>query len=617
MTKLNNTALELLAPARDIECGIAAIDHGADAVYIGAERFGARAAAGNSTDDIRRLCDYAHTFRAKVYVTLNTILFDNELESTERLAEKLYHAGTDAIIVQDMALLKMNLPPMALHASTQMDNRTSDKVRWLSGHGFSRVVLARELSADDIRKIHKDVPDAELEVFVHGALCVSYSGLCYASQQCFGRSANRGECAQFCRLRFDLEDSDGRLIENGRHLLSLKDMCQHDNLEALVKAGATSFKIEGRLKDAAYVKNVTAAYSEKLNEIISRNPGMYRRASIGRCRYTFVPNLNKTFNRGFTDYFINGRKPGIASFDTPKAMGESVGRVKEIKGASFNVSGTAPFANGDGLCFLNDKRELEGFRVNKVVNNRIFPLKMPANLRPGTALYRNNDQAFEKLLSHKSSERKIQLAMSFDETDDGFKLTAEAGDTAKATVTVKADKQDAMKPQRENMIRQLTKLGNSPFECAEVRFPSPDFNRFIPSSLLADMRRQVTEELTKKLHGKPDGSTTGKHTAVRQGRNEYPKHLSYLHNVSNSLSRRLYEEDGHDGISDAFEIRKPAAPLLMQCRHCIRYSLGYCTKHGGQRPDWHEPLFLKLSDGRRFRLQFDCSACQMNIYAND
>lgn len=388
-------SLELLSPAKNLECGIAAIDHGADAVYIGAQRFGARASAGNPVSDIARLCDYAHVFGAKVYVTVNTILYDDELEATRQLLAELQQAGTDAILVQDMALLSIYKSQFStlnsqitLHASTQTDNRTAEKVRWLRDIGFRRVVLARELSIDEVRAIHKAVPDVELEVFVHGALCVSYSGLCYASQYCFHRSANRGECAQFCRMPFDLIDADGRVIEHNRHLLSLKDMNQIDNLEQLAEAGATSFKIEGRLKDVSYVKNVTAAYSERLNQLIRRHPDKYCRASKGQCRYTFTPNLQKTFNRGYTTYFAHGRQPDIASFDTPKAIGEFVGTVKELRRDSFNVASTASFANGDGLCFLNQERQLEGFRVNRAEGNRLYPQHMPKGLHPGLQIGR-------------------------------------------------------------------------------------------------------------------------------------------------------------------------------------------------------------------------------------
>ena len=457
------TPLELLAPAKNLACGIAAIDHGADAVYIGAPKFGARAAVGNSIDDIRQLCEYAHQFDAKIYVTLNTIVYDDELEQVRSLIDELAAIGVDAVLVQDMGLLQfMDGKPFEIHASTQTDNRTADKVRWLKQLGFSRAVLARELSAEEIAEIHREVPDIELEVFVHGALCVSYSGICYASQHCFQRSANRGECAQFCRMRFSLVDADGTEIEHERYLLSLKDMNQSDNLEKLIEAGAVSFKIEGRLKDVAYVKNVTAAYSERLNAYIRKHPEEYCRASKGRCEYTFTPNLNRTFNRGYTTYFVNGRQPDIASFDTPKAVGEFVGRVKEIRNDSFNVAGTASFANGDGLCFLNSDRQFEGFRANRVAGNRIFPFKMPAGLRPGMALYRNNDQEFERILSKPSATRKIAITVALRSVDDGFELSANG-----VTVHFDAEHQLAQKSPRENIVRQLSKLGDTIYECAE------------------------------------------------------------------------------------------------------------------------------------------------------
>ena len=592
------TALELLAPAKNLACGIAAIDHGADAVYIGAPKFGARAAVGNSIDDIRELCDYAHQFDAKIYVTLNTIVYDDELSEAQRLIDQLAEVGVDAILVQDMGLLQfMDGKPFEIHASTQTDNRTADKVRWLQQVGFSRAVLARELSAEEIAEIHRQVPDIELEVFVHGALCVSYSGICYASQHCFQRSANRGECAQFCRMRFSLEDADGTEIERERYLLSLKDMNQSDNLEKLIEAGAISFKIEGRLKDVAYVKNVTAAYSEKLNAYIRKHPDEYCRASKGRCEYTFTPNLNRTFNRGYTTYFVNGRQPDIASFDTPKAVGEFVGRVKEIRNDSFNVAGTASFANGDGLCFLNSDRQFEGFRANRVVGNRIYPFKMPAGLRPGMALYRNNDQEFERILSKPSSTRKIAISIALRAVDDGFELSA--GDVK---LHFEAEHQLAQKSPRENLVRQLSKLGDTIYECTEVDVPE-DFNFFIPNSQLSDMRRQLVEKLACKASHASCASTTS-HARITS--NSYP----YLNNISNHQAAAFY---GVDELS-AFELKGGDGPI-MQCRHCLRYSLGYCVKRGGKRPTWREPLSLILGDGRRFRLEFDCKNCQMNVYA--
>ena len=572
------TPLELLAPAKNLACGIAAIDHGADAVYIGAPKFGARAAVGNSIDDIRQLCEYAHQFDAKIYVTLNTIVYDDELEQVRGLID-----GVDAVLVQDMGLLQfMDGKPFEIHASTQTDNRTADKVRWLKQLGFSRAVLARELSAEEIAEIHREVPDIELEVFVHGALCVSYSGICYASQHCFQRSANRGECAQFCRMRFSLVDAEGTEVEHERYLLSLKDMNQSDNFEKLIEAGAVSFKIEGRLKDVAYVKNVTAAYSERLNAYIRKHPDEYCRASKGRCEYTFTPNLNRTFNRGYTTYFVNGRQPDIASFDTPKAVGEFVGRVKEIRNDSFNVAGTASFANGDGLCFLNSDRQFEGFRANRVAGNRIFPFK--------------NDQEFERILSKPSATRKIAITVALRSVDDGFELSANG-----VTVHFDAEHQLAQKSPRENIVRQLSKLGDTIYECAEVVVPD-NFNFFIPNSQLSDMRRQLIDAM---------GQAKREVKQARVGKNPGVKELSYQNNISNHQSAAFY---GTNELS-AYELKGGDGPI-MQCRHCLRYSLGYCVKRGGKRPTWREPLSLVLGDGRRFRLEFDCQHCQMNVYAS-
>ena len=606
------TSLELLAPAKNLACGIAAIDHGADAVYIGAPRFGARAAAGNSIDDIRQLCSYAHQYGAKVYVTLNTIVYDDEIESVRTAIIQLEEAGVDAILVQDMAILQLakeislstHLSPLStqLHASTQTDNRTPEKVRWLHDIGFSRAVLARELSAEEIAKIHREVPGIELEVFVHGALCVSYSGICYASEHCFHRSANRGECAQFCRMRFSLVDADGKEIEQERYLLSLKDMNQSDNLQKLVEAGATSFKIEGRLKDVAYVKNVTAAYSERLNAIIRQNPDKYRRASQGYCEYTFKPDLNRTFNRGYTSYFLNGRQPDIASFDTPKAVGAFVGTVKEMRGNSFNVAGVTSFANGDGLCFLNEERKFEGLRANRVEGNRIYPFKMPHNLRPGMALYRNNDQEFERILSKPSATRRIPVRITLRAVDDGFELTA-----GEVSVHFAAEHQLAQKSPRENLIRQLSKLGDTIYTCTEVDVPD-DFNYFIPNSQLSEMRRQLVAALSKE---KPRLQTPVSQKEKPQGGGEkyaYP----YLYNIANRLSQQFYDAPS----LTAYELKGGDGPI-MQCRHCIRYSLGYCVKNGGKRPSWREPLSLVLGDGRRFRLEFDCTRCQMNVYSSE
>ncbi|WP_315566455.1 U32 family peptidase [Hoylesella pleuritidis] len=626
--------LELLAPAKNIECGLAAIDHGADAVYIGAQRFGARASAGNSIDDIRQLCTYAHRFAAKVYVTINTIIYEDELPKIKRLLLDLAAIDVDAVLVQDMGIVKLyfeltekypeiKLP--ALHASTQTDNRTPEKVAWLQSLGVERAVLARELSAEEIADIRRAVPDIELEVFVHGALCVCYSGVCYASQHCFGRSANRGECAQFCRMKFDLKDAAGQTIEYQRHLLSLKDMCQINNLETLAAAGASSFKIEGRLKDINYVKNVVAAYSQRLDRLVAAHPSRYRRASVGRVSYTFTPNLNKTFNRGFTPYFINGRHAAIASFDTPKAIGEYVGKVKEIRSNSFNVAGTATFANGDGLCFINHERELQGFRVNRVEGNRLFPLKMPTDLHPGTALYRNNDHAFETVLAHQTAVRKIPVKMILGHSANGFSLRiipqVEGFDVKIGQSVLPFAADAAQKPQYDNIVRQLSKLGNTPYECAEVTIENEADRFFIPSSLLAELRRTAIEGIEISSRTAPKCLPIApKNTTARYWQPEYRSH-SYLFNSANTVSRAFYENHGLTAIDQAFEIPAVKAasnstePLIMQCRHCLKYSLGACTKHGGKHPAWREPLYLQLTDSRRFRLEFNCKECQMNIYA--
>ena len=601
-------ALELLAPAKNLECGIAAIDHGADAVYIGASRYGARAAVGNSIEDIQELCEYAHPFGAKVYVTVNTILYDDELDDTRKLLSGLKKAGVDAILVQDMAIREMN-DGLTLHASTQTDNRTPQKVKWLRDIGFSRVVLARELSVDEIAEIHRQVPDVELEVFVHGALCVSYSGICYASQYCFGRSANRGECAQFCRMKFSLQDADGREIERDRYLLSLKDMNQSDSIEGLIAAGATSFKIEGRLKDISYVKNVTASYSLRLNEIIRKNPNKYCRSSKGICTYTFTPDLRKTFNRGYTHYFIHGRQPDIGSFDTPKAMGEYVGVVKELRHDSFNVAGVASFANGDGLCFINQQGVLEGFRANRVVGNRIYPYRMPQGLCPGVRLYRNSDQEFERLLSRQSADRRIPITILLRAVPEGFTLTAQG-----VSVRISCEHQEARKSPIENIRIQLSKLGDTIYSCEDVDIPD-DFNYFIPNSVLSDMRRALIAELQNNRTGGQAPCEVTKRSQIA----EYPLYSQdYLHNISNQLSQRFYgaNEKSAFELKSSSEIKELDGPI-MQCRHCIRYSLGYCVKNGGKRPEWREPLSLVLGDGRRFQLEFDCKHCQMTVYVSE
>ena len=603
--------IELLSPAKNLECGLAAVDHGADAVYIGAPRFGARAAAGNSLEDIARLVEYAHIFGVRVYVTVNTILKDEELAETERLILELYRIGVDALIVQDMGITRLHLPPIPLHASTQMDNRTPEKVRFLSQAGFRQVVLARELTLEEIRHIHEACPETLLEVFVHGALCVSYSGQCYASQACFGRSANRGECAQFCRLPFTLVDADGKTIVRDKHLLSLKDLNQSDRLEQLLDAGASSLKIEGRLKDVAYVKNVTAAYRLRLDEILSRRPE-YVRSSSGSSRYTFTPQLDKSFSRGFTHYFLQGRGEDIASFDTPKSLGEEMGMLKEQRGHSFTVAGVKSFHNGDGICYLDGQGRLQGFRVNRVEDNRIFPAGEVPRIPPRTRLYRNFDQEFEKLLARKSAERKIALRWALWETPQGFALSAEDEDGNRAARSFDYPKELARSPQDANLRAQLGKLGNTPFEAVgEMDIRLAD-NWFLPASVVTDWRRQVVDCLlqVRRIRYRRELQVW------RPTAHAFPlSSLTYLGNVMNGEARRFYLEHGVATVAPAYEAQAVPEAVLMFCRHCLRYSMGWCPTFQKKRSPYREPYYLVSSDGRRFRLSFDCKNCQMKVYA--
>ena len=605
--------IELLAPARNLECGIEAVNHGADAVYIGAPKFGARAAATNSMDDIGRLTDYAHFYGARIYVTVNTILKDEELKETEEMIWELYRRGVDALIVQDMGLTRLNLPPIPLHASTQMDNRTAEKVRFLAEAGFRQVVLARELSLDEIAAIHKSCPDTPLEVFVHGALCVSYSGQCYASQACFGRSANRGECAQFCRLPFSLVDADGRVVVKDKHLLSLKDMNRLDMLEPLLDAGVTSLKIEGRLKDVAYVKNVTAAYRQRLDSILKRRKE-YVRASSGTCRFDFHPQPEKSFSRGFTHYFLEGRREDITSFDTPKSLGEMMGTLKEQRGGWLSVAGVKPFHNGDGVCYLDEQGRLQGFRINRVEGNKLFLAGNVSRIRPRTPLFRNQDQDFERALARKSAERKIGVRMKLEENSFGFSLTADDEDGNRVTLVFAHVKERARTPQVENLRTQLAKLGGTPYELTEPACIALTEEWFVPSSVVAEWRRQVVERLTaaRRINCRRELAV------YRPTYHAYPvTALTYLGNVMNDEARRFYLDHGVKSVAPAYEKLPVDGAVLMFCRHCLRYSMGWCPSRQKGRSPYREPYFLVSADGRRFRLEFDCKNCQMKVYGSE
>lgn len=601
--------IELLAPAKNLECGIAAIDHGADAVYIGAPKFGARAAAVNSLEDIAALVEYAHLYNARIYVTVNTILKDEELQETEKMIWALFRAGVDALIVQDMGITGLNLPPIPLHASTQMNNRTVEKVRFLADAGFRQVVLARELSLREISKIHEACPDVPLEIFVHGALCVSYSGQCYVSQACFGRSANRGECAQFCRLPFSLVDAEGRVIVKDKHLLSLKDLNQSDELEALLDAGASSFKIEGRLKDVSYVKNVTAAYRRKLDAIFARRKE-YARASSGSCRYAFNPQLDKSFSRGFTHYYLHGRTKDVFSFDTPKSLGEEMGTMKEARGNYLTVAGLKSFNNGDGVCYIDEQGRLQGFRINRVEGNKLYPQEMP-RIKPRTVLYRNFDQEFEKILVRKSSERRIAVSVRLTDTPFGFALTLTDEDDNSVTLSLAREKEPARTPQEENLKTQLAKFGNTPFEAVRIDI---DFagNWFLPASVLADFRRQAVEKLisARRINYRRELFV------LKPTAHAFPQStLTYLGNVMNAQAVSFYAGHGVASIAPAFERAPAEKAVLMFCKHCLRYSMGWCPVHQRERSPYREPYYLVSTDGKRFRLEFDCKNCQMKVNA--
>ena len=596
-------SVELLAPARDLATAMAAIAHGADAVYMGAMRFGARRSAGNSVDDIRRAVEYAHKYSAKVYATVNTIVYDDELDDVEKLIGELYHAGVDALIVQDMGILRMDIPPIQLHASTQCDIRTVDKAKFLENAGFSQLVLARELTVEEIRTIRAAV-DVPLEYFVHGALCVSYSGRCHASCALTGRSANRGECAQICRLPYDLSDERG-VVERGKHLLSLKDNNQSDRLEALLDAGVTSFKIEGRLKDVAYVKNVTAYYSERLNDICRRNPQRYCRSSSGRCRYTFEPDPAKSFNRGFTHYFSVGRTPEgeLAAPISPKSIGERVGTVVSSKGRTVAVRSDKSFANGDGFVYF-DAQELKGFRANRIDGNRIETLNK-LTIATGTPLYRNYDKAFADALLHDSSERLIDVNITLTATPCGVRIDME-DERSGVSILQETPLEPSKVDQSERQRSLFAKLGGTPYRLA--RFDNATTGGiFLPASLLNQMRRSVVEAFDRQKR------ITYSYDYRRQEDRKaaYPSTcLTFADNVSNRLSQAFYRDHGVTTIEPSMETSMPQkGAVVMTTRYCIRRQLGACLKTPGRnRLGQH----LTLTSGNvRLAVEFDCRRCEM------
>lgn len=612
----HDTALELLAPARNADFGIEAINHGADAVYIGGPSFGARAGAGNSVADIERLVRHAHRFNARVLIALNTILTDEELYEAKTLVRQVYDAGADALIVQDMGLLELDLPPIELHASTQCDIRTPQKARFLEDVGFSQMVLARELSLEQIEAIASHTT-AKLEFFVHGALCVSYSGQCYLSHARTGRSANRGDCSQACRLPYDLADGGGRTIARNSHLLSLKDNDQTDNLHALIDAGIRSFKIEGRLKDLSYVKNVTAHYRRRLDTIMEGS-GRLGRSSSGRSTFSFTPQSEKTFNRGATDYYVRQRHADLGAFDSPKFVGERIGVVTRTTSRDIEIATALALNNGDGLTYFDDKHELNGLRINlaepTAAGYRLSPAltdgKLPAGLKAGTTVYRNHDQDFERRLEKKSAERRIPVKLRFAESPDGFALTLTDDRGVAATAVLAHPKEPAQNPERalDTLRDNLGKLGNTIYaaESIDLALAAP---WFVPASALNTLRRDAVEALDAAREAARQRPVR-RPPAVPPAR--FPEDtLSYLGNVYNRKAKAFYEKHGVSVVEPAFEHGAEKGEVsLMVTKHCLRYSFNLCPKQvKGIRPD---PLVL-INGNDRLTLRFDCKRCEMHV----
>jgi len=613
--KTTRRHLELLSPAKNADFGIEAINHGADAVYIGGPAYGARAKAPNSVEDIAKLVKHAHRFNAEVFVTLNTIFHDNELEGARAIVYQLYDAGVDALIVQDMGLIEMDLPPIQLHASTQTDIRTIEKARFLDQVGFSQIVLARELDLKTIQQI-SDVTTCNLEFFVHGALCVAFSGQCFISHAHTGRSANRGECSQECRLPYRLEDSQGRVIGNDKHYLSMKDNDQSVNLRALIGAGISSFKIEGRYKDLPYVKNATAHYRQLLDEILIDMPE-YAKTSTGLTTFSFRPQPEKTFNRSATDYFVNGRKADIGAFDTPKFSGEEVGKVTKVMKDHFEVDSQIDLHNGDGLCFFDVHKELVGMRINTAEGKRLTPNEMPEDMRRGMTIYRNRDHAFMRLLEKDSAIRKIPVDMQLYETPEGFELSVTDSDGLGVTVFCRIEKQSAQQVEKaeESLRENLAKLGGTDFVAKTI---SLNLSQpwFVPASTINGLRRNAIEQLAqvrRESYKRPEKRLPVNPPAI------YPEDtLSYLANVYNKKARVFYEKHGVKMIAAAYEANQELDEVpLMITKHCLRFSHGMCPKEakgviGVQGTVTAEPMTL-INGNDKFTLKFDCRPCEMHV----
>ena len=597
--------IELLAPAKDKSCAFAAINSGADAIYIGASCFGARKNAGNSLEDINEIVEYAHKFRVKVFVTINTVLFDDELTPAKNLIEKLYKIGVDAIIIQDMGLLEMELPPIPLHSSTQCHNASLDKVIFLEKVGFERAILARELSIDEIKEIGQNT-NIELETFIQGALCVSYSGQCYLSYAIGGRSANRGECAQPCRKKYSLIDSKGKKLAENQHLLCLKDFNASSHLEELIDAGVSSFKIEGRLKDENYIKNTVSFYRQKLDEIIAKK-GL-KRASIGVSKITFEPDLDKTFNRGFCDYFLSGRHKNITSFDTPKNKGELVGTVSQIKQSCFSLNNNTLKKN-DGISFFDKNNELCGTKIEKIQNNWFYPNSMD-KIKVGTKIYRNFDYEFNKNLESNNIVRKIavNLIVNIDETELTLSIEDEEQNQYTLKINNNYEKAQNLDKAKENIEKQLCKMGSTEFFVEKITINAKNVP-FIKINEINEIRRKLIENFVEI---RLKNYKIKKQQPINY-KNFIKNNLDFTFNITNEKAKRFYEKCG--AKVEEYGLEHPSQNTknkqVMETKHCIKYSLGYCSKTGKKLT---EPIFLVDEKGQKYKLSFDCKNCRMKVH---
>ena len=607
--------IEILAPAKDLIHGMAAINSGADAVYIGAPQFGARSNATNSIEDVAALVQYAHLFHAQVFVVINTILYDNELETCRQMIWKLYDAGVDALIVQDMAIMEMDLPPIVLHASTQANNRDADKTKFLKDAGMKRVVLARELNLHQIKEI-SEASDVELEFFVTGALCVSFSGNCYMSVANGERSANRGSCAQNCRLPYNLIDGHGETLIKNSHLLSIKDFDVSDQIPNLIEAGVISFKIEGRLKDIVYVKNNVSFLRKKLDAFLERSD-KYTKASSGKCTYTFDSALDKSFNRGYTDYFVNERYQSIGSWESPKSKGQYIGKLIKTIGGAYQIENGELLNNGDGLCFINENNEAEGIYVNKAENGLAYP-NVLKEIKEGTFIYRNNDAGFIKIVEREDSAvRKIGTTLLLTENENGFELIATDEDGFVSTVQLNHAKEQTKNNLsiEDNIKTQLAKTGFTPYTADEINVMFTQ-NWFLPISRINEMRRTVYEQLSEIRLA---NYKREEHQLVKTS-HPYPEtKLDFMYNVSNKLARKFYERHGVTEIEKAFELQwDPGKSRVMTTKYCIKYELEKCPKYHKDTMETKlkEPLVLKQGE-LEYKLKFNCKPCEMEIWEKD